>query len=75
MAKKIRIVSKKEGFRRCGIAHSETPKLYDADAFTKQQLELLKREPMLIVDEIDVPDGGKGKSDEGKSKSDEGKGK
>lgn len=56
MTKKIRIVSKKEGFRRCGMAHSEEPTFHDPGAFNKRQLEALRAEPMLIVDEVDVAD-------------------
>ena len=56
MAKKIRIVSKKEGFRRCGMAHSEVPTFHDPDVFDNGQLADLEAEPMLIVDEVDVPD-------------------
>lgn len=47
----IRIRSKKEGFRRCKIEHSTKPKLYPNDKFTKDELEILKNEPMLIVEE------------------------
>jgi hypothetical protein len=46
----IRITSKKNGFRRCGIAHPDQPTLYPDDAFTPGQLQALKAEPMLIVD-------------------------
>jgi hypothetical protein len=53
----IRIRSKREGFRRCGIAHSEKPKDYPNDKFTKEQLERLKAEPMLFVEELpDLPE-------------------
>jgi hypothetical protein len=48
----IRIRSKKEGFRRCGIPHTEAPKEYPDDKFTKDQLKALRAEPMLIVEEI-----------------------
>ncbi len=48
----IVIVSKREGFRRCGIAHSEKPATYPKDKFTDEQLEVLKAEPMLIVTEV-----------------------
>lgn len=51
----IRIRSKREGFRRCGIAHSEKPTDYRDDKFTKQQLAQLKAEPMLFVDELPDP--------------------
>jgi hypothetical protein len=51
----IRIRSKKEGFRRCGTAHSEKPKDYPDDKFTKDQLARLKAEPMLLVEELPDP--------------------
>lgn len=61
----IRIISKKDGFRRCGVAHPETATDYDDDKFTKKELERLKNEPMLIVQGLP----GKPKSkEEGKEK-------
>lgn len=54
----ILIISKKEGFRRAGIKHSETPSVYEDDFFTPEQLDQLKSEPMLIVQHIDgEPEG------------------
>jgi hypothetical protein len=50
----IRIISKKEGFRRCGIAFSGTPVDYPNDTFTAQQIAALEAEPMLVV--MEVPD-------------------
>ena len=52
--KLLRIVSKREGFRRAGMAHSEEPQFYPMDQFTKKQLEALMAEPMLLVDEVDA---------------------
>lgn len=49
----IRITSKRESFRRAGIAHPVTPTDHANDAFTEQQLAQLKTEPMLVVEEID----------------------
>lgn len=46
----IRITSKKDGFRRCGVAHSETPTLYEDDRFSAEDLKTLKAERMLIVE-------------------------
>lgn len=46
----IRIVSKKEGFWRCGVQHSTTPTIYPDDRFTPEQLAQLQAEPMLVVD-------------------------
>ncbi len=57
----IRIRSKKEGFRRCGIAHSEKPVDYPDDKFSKKELAALKAEPMLLVEEL--PDAAKDKKE------------
>lgn len=52
----IRIASKKEGFRRCRVAHSAKPKDYADDFFTRAELKKLKAEPMLIVQVLpDMP--------------------
>ena len=54
----IRIKSKKEGFRRCGIAHPKTPTEYPDGRFSKEVLAVLKAEPMLVVEIIrDAPGG------------------
>ena len=53
--KVLRITAKKHGFRRCGVAHSATPTDYDLVRFSKEQLEQLKAEDMLIVHEVDMP--------------------
>lgn len=49
----IRITSRKEGFRRCGIAHPAAPAIYPDDHFTDEELARLVAEPMLVV-ECDV---------------------
>lgn len=60
----IQITSKKEGFRRCGIAHSRTPTDYPVDHFTLAELEILGSEPMLSVTVVDDPvDAAKAKAD------------
>lgn len=48
----IRITSMKEGFRRCGIAHSREPKIYPDDRFSKEELKILQAEPMLKVEKV-----------------------
>lgn len=58
MAKKIRIIAKREGFRRCDMAHSETPTFHEPDAFTAEQLQQLTTDPMLVVDLVEVDDDG-----------------
>jgi hypothetical protein len=49
----ISITSKKEGFRRCGIAHSTKATVYPDDRFTEDEFEALSAEPMLTVDIVD----------------------
>ena len=56
----IRITSKKNNFRRCGVAHSDTPTVYKDDKFSPEEIERLKAEPMLIV-ELDYEGPGKEK--------------
>lgn len=52
----IRITARIGGFRRAGIAHPAAPVDHPAEAFTHQQLCDLHDEPMLVVQEIEVPD-------------------
>jgi len=49
----IQIVSKKDGFRRCGIPHPSSPTIYPDDRFNDEELKILKNEPMLVVTKID----------------------
>lgn len=52
----IRITSKRHNFRRCGIAHPKEPVDHPDDRFSKVELEILRAEPTLIVEEIeDLP--------------------
>lgn len=48
----IKIISKRDGFRRCGIAHPAEPVVYPDGTFSQDQIKRLKAEPMLIVEEI-----------------------
>lgn len=50
----IRIRSKKDGFRRCGMAHSKEWQEHPKDAFTPEQLAALKADPMLQVEVADL---------------------
>jgi len=43
------ITSKREGFRRAGVAHSVAPTSYPDDAFTKEQWATLRAEENLTV--------------------------
>lgn len=64
MSQKIRILCRKPGFRRAGIAHPAEAE-YPADRFTAEELALLRAEPLLQVDLVGEPEppseGGKGK--------------
>lgn len=51
----IRITAKREGFRRAGMAHFGT-RDHPEGTFTPEQLDALYGDPMLVVDEVDVPD-------------------
>lgn len=44
----IEIKSKKEGFRRCGVAHAREA-AYPDNRFTAAELAILQAEPMLTV--------------------------
>lgn len=46
----IIITAKKDGFRRCGVAHSAKPVEHQDDAFTPEQLAELQADPMLVVE-------------------------
>ncbi len=51
--RQIRIVARRDGFRRCGVAHSAAPAFHPCDRFTADELERLRADPMLIVDVVD----------------------
>lgn len=64
MEKVIDITAKREGFCRCGIAHSETTRTYPMDFFKPAQLEELQAEPMLIVVVRNKDDAGSNHTDQ-----------
>lgn len=47
------ITSKRDGFRRCGVAHPSGPTEYPDGTFTDEQLKQLQDEPMLVVDIVE----------------------
>jgi len=49
----IRITSKKDGFRRCGIAHTLAAIDYPNDQFSEEQIKQLLTEPNLVVEVFD----------------------
>jgi hypothetical protein len=55
--KALRISAMPEkGFWRAGVKHTRTPCDHDPSKFTKPQIVALKSEPMLRVEDVDVPD-------------------
>lgn len=50
----IRIKSKKDGFRRCGIAHSKEAVQYPDDRFSAGELAVLRAEPTLVVEIMEI---------------------
>jgi hypothetical protein len=51
----LRIKSKRDKFRRCGVAHPATDMDYPDGRFTGDQIKILQAEPMLIVRELPEP--------------------
>ncbi|XWJ89579.1 HI1506-related protein [Phytobacter ursingii] len=47
----LTITAKRDGFRRCGVTHSDTPVVWPAGSFTEEQIAILKSEPQLVVHE------------------------
>ena len=63
----ILITAKVNGFRRCGIAHSDETVEYPDDYFTPLQLIELQSEPMLVVS-VGTKDAAKQQPDAGADK-------
>ena len=59
----IRITAKKDGFRRCGVAHPKSATDHPDNRFTAEQLKILQAEPMLVVQVITGGADPGGKSD------------
>ncbi|TKI08660.1 HI1506-related protein [Martelella alba] len=54
----ITITAKRDGFRRCGKAHSDKPVTWPDGSFTAEQIAILKAEPMLVVYDGEAPSDG-----------------
>ena len=50
----IRITAKRNGFRRCGMAHSEAGRNHPLTDFTEEQLEALVNDPMLVCHPVEI---------------------
>ena len=51
----IIITSKREGFRRCGVAHPARPVEWPDERWTIDELDALLAEPMLTVEVVEDP--------------------
>lgn len=56
MVKAIRIIAKVDGTRRAGITHTGVQD-YPLSTFTRAQIDQLRAEPKLVIQDIDLPDG------------------
>ena len=45
----ITITAKRDGFRRCGVAHRDVPVVWPDGSFTDEQIAILRAEPSLVV--------------------------
>ncbi|HCG2926672.1 TPA: hypothetical protein NJV01_003377 [Escherichia coli] len=45
----ITITAKRDGFRRCGVEHRDTPVVWPDGSFTEEQITILRNEPQLVV--------------------------
>ncbi|HCU2117806.1 TPA: hypothetical protein OUI25_001239 [Klebsiella pneumoniae] len=45
----ITITAKRDGFRRCGVAHRDVPVTWPDGSFTDEQIGILLAEPSLVV--------------------------
>ncbi|MDX9860891.1 MAG: HI1506-related protein [Rhodospirillales bacterium] len=55
--KVLRITAKRTGgFRRCGVLHPASAVDHEAGTFSAREIALLKAEPMLVVQEVDLAD-------------------
>lgn len=62
MTKVLRIAAKREGYRRCGVGHSEAAVDHAIDSFDEKQIEILKADPMLVVAEMDSAEAAEAKA-------------
>lgn len=57
MTQILRITSRRAGFRRCGVAHPAEATDHARGRWSAEEIEQLKAEPMLIVEEVEVAAG------------------
>ncbi len=52
MTKVLRVSAKRDGYRRCGVEHNGTVD-HPAGIFTAEQVDVLKADPLLVVQEVE----------------------
>ncbi len=52
----LKVICRKDGFWRAGRLWTKEPRTVALDSFSKEQVEQLKAEPMLIVEEVSIED-------------------
>ncbi len=55
----IKVIARAERFRRAGRVFTAEPTLIPLSTLDKKQVEALRAEPMLVVQDVDVPAPGK----------------
>ena len=48
----IKITSKKDGFRRCGVVHTKRTQTHDDKRFSDEELAQLSADVMLVVEVV-----------------------
>ncbi len=59
----IKIISSRDGFRRCGMAHSKEATTHPDGKFSKKEIEILQNESMLMVEIIPAKPNGEKSGD------------
>lgn len=52
--KGLKVIARRDTFRRAGYVFSGEPTVIALDALTDEQVEQLKSEPLLVVQEVDL---------------------
>lgn len=60
----LRIKAARDGYRRCGVAHSRQAVDHPIDRFSEDQVAILEADPMLVVQvaEVETENPKKGKA-------------
>ncbi len=59
----IKVIARADRFRRAGRVFTAEPTLIPLSDLDKKQVDALRTEPMLVVQDVDVPAPGKGEAE------------